>query len=79
MSVLWRETVTQADMKLRQFWWCVGYYAANHPEERRGQATFNVLYRIRPDLSERIRGTALDAFYKNERLDAMCLFIEEEW
>lgn len=62
-----------------KFWWAVGYSARMHPEYRSGQNTFNVLAALRPDLSEQIRGTELDAFYDIKRLDAMCKFIEENW
>jgi hypothetical protein len=67
-----------------RFWWKVREYIADHPEQRIGQAVFNVLAEVRPDLAERIRGTELDAFYSNPdyqdgKLDAMGEFIDKEW
>jgi len=35
-----------------------------HPAWRQGQTYFNVLASERPDLSEQVRGTVLDPFYK---------------
>lgn len=37
--------------------------AVNANSWRRGQAAFNVLDQLRPDLSAEIRGTALDPYY----------------
>jgi hypothetical protein len=39
-----------------------------HPEWRMGQTYFNVLYAIRPDLANRIRGSSLDPFYFDDRI-----------
>jgi len=36
-----------------------------NPRWRRGQAAFNVLYELRPDLSERVRATPLDPFHQD--------------
>jgi hypothetical protein len=53
--------------------------------ERYGQAVFNHLFMIRPDLSEQIRGTDKDPFYMNgpadnfARWDAFAWFIETNW
>ena len=68
-----------ANTPIGKFWWLVGYYAAEHPEQRPGQATFNVLAAVRPDLSEQIRATELDPFYLADRLDATCQWIEKHW
>lgn len=44
----------------------------NKPEDwRQGQAAFNALYKIRPDLADSIRGHfQLDPFHRDERLPA---------
>lgn len=42
----------------------VGRYLME-PDWRWGQAIFNVLCEMRPDLSEQIRGTDFDPFYDN--------------
>ena len=65
-----------------KFWWAVGCYAHANPHERAGQATFNMLARMRPDLAKQLRGTPDDGFHaqaNNDRLDKMCEWIEKEW
>lgn len=47
-------------------------------DERYGQAFFNELYRVRPDLSEEIRGGHLDPFYTGVDPD-LYLFLSERW
>lgn len=46
---------------------------------RAGQAAFNELYRIRPDLANEIRGrfTTLDPFYRDENLPAFYEWLTE--
>lgn len=39
------------------------------PDKRAGQQAFVVLWQRRPDLANRISGTARDPFYDSERLD----------
>ncbi len=48
-------------------------------EWRLGQTHFNVLAKIRPDISERIRGTDIDAFYDNNKLPAMLAEVYKRW
>lgn len=51
--------------------------------ERYGQAMFNHLCEVRPDLSEAIRSTVNDPFYLNSpndsRFDNFTAFIEKHW
>lgn len=51
-------------------------YVESKGNERYGQAAFNVLAEIRPDLSEQIRGTALDPFYWLDGDSRLVLFFE---
>jgi hypothetical protein len=44
----------------------VGYQVKRNPAWRLGQAYFNVLNVIAPDLANEIRGTDLDPFYKEK-------------
>lgn len=46
---------------------------AADPGKRTGQQAFVVLWQMRPDLANRISGTARDPFYDSERLD---IFLE---
>lgn len=47
-----------------------------HRDFRAGQAAFNMLYVLRPDLADQIRGTDLDPFYQDERLPAFYAWLE---
>lgn len=51
--------------------------------ERYGQAMFNHLYQVRPDLSEQIRGSNKDPFYisglSDPIWDRFVEFIETNW
>jgi len=47
--------------------------------QRRGQAYFNMLHTYRPDLSEQIRSTDLDPFYKDYVPADSIAFVIKEW
>ena len=46
----------------------VSKYLGYSTNERIGQAHFNVLYKLHPELANQIRATDKDPFYKDERL-----------
>ena len=51
-----------------------------HPEWRYGQAAFNVLCVMRPELAERIRGTDSDPFYRAPGdLNSFVDFLDMYW
>ena len=52
-----------------------------HPQWRLGQAAFNVLYEMRPDLSEHVRATTLDPFHRrtNEECAEFFNWVEMIW
>lgn len=58
---------------------------ANAKKERYGQACFNHLLSVRPDLAEAVRGSDKDVFFMNgpadnfERWDRFAVFIETNW
>jgi hypothetical protein len=55
----------------------VAEYAGQHPEQRTGQAHFNVLHRLHPDVADRARGDrALDPFHVDERLPLFLVYVE---
>lgn len=56
-------------------------HAYRNPELgwRHGQAAFNILARHRPDISERIRTTRLDPFYRNDVLGEFYQKVAELW
>lgn len=45
---------------------------------RRGQAFFDVLSELEPELAERLTGTADDPFYDDSKLPAFLLRVAEE-
>lgn len=51
----------------------------NYPSWRAGQAAFNVLYEMRPDLSGQIRAAALDPFHDDSKLPAFYAWVKEHW
>ena len=52
---------------------------ATHKGWRQGQAFFNVLTQYKPALAERVRSSAKDPFYQDDRIDKFLKFIGEEW
>lgn len=46
---------------------------------RLGQTYFNVLCELRPDLSERIRTTDLDPFYRDQIIPEFLNWVGEQW
>ena len=55
----------------------VAYEVVRRPAHiREGQAAFNALFELRQDLSEQIRTTDLDPFYRDDRLPAFWAWLE---
>lgn len=50
-----------------------------HPHLRCGQYMCNLLYEVRPDLADRIRGTAIDPFYLDERIPDFLSYVGDNW
>lgn len=46
---------------------------------RLGQAVFNRLAQVRPDIANKLRGTLLDPFYKNSVSTETWEFIHKNW
>lgn len=51
----------------------------NYPNERKGQAYFNTLHEMRPDLSEQVRGSHIDPFYRDEVIENFLSFVGGNW
>lgn len=53
----------------------------NEPDWRYGQALFNALTYVRPDLSEQVRATPIDPFFRDlDNIDpALWAFLMENW
>lgn len=52
---------------------------ARHPYQRTGQALFNILDELRPDLAKKIVGTIIDPFYNDNHIERFKAFLEENW
>lgn len=50
-------------------------YAEAHPEQRRGQAYFNAIHEVRPDLANAVRGSDRDPFYDDSRINAFIAYV----
>jgi hypothetical protein len=49
------------------------------PEQwRRGQAAYNALHELRPDLARRINGSEVDPYYRDERLGIFYQWVEDQ-
>jgi hypothetical protein len=65
-----------AQVTFDEFWQSIGAPPRN---QRLGQHAFNLLYRVRPDLTEAIRGTIYDPFHSNLRLADFYTYLKEHW
>lgn len=77
----WRGSGMSEKYSFQQYQKAVEFAISNHPQWRRGQAAFNVLMLNRPELSERIRGTALDPYYDRDGslLQEFYKWVEANW
>jgi hypothetical protein len=57
----------------------VSVMLARHPEYRYGQACFNTLHNVRPDISERLRSTSVDPFYDDQIAGEFLLAVYDLW
>ena len=48
-----------------------------HPEWRKGQAFFNVLYTLFPDVANEIRGSSVDMFYDSSKINEFKTMLED--
>lgn len=48
----------------------------DQPELRRGQAFFNALYRLDPELANHLCTTAVDPYYQDDRIPYFCIAID---
>lgn len=68
-----------ATLTVDEFIVIVGRIYQENPSWRYGQAFFNCLNSIRPQLAETIRGTRLDPFHKDEVNNETWKFIISNW
>jgi hypothetical protein len=55
------------------------YYNSNRADYRFGQAVYNKLNEIRPDIANKIIGTQLDPYYKTSVETNVWEFIRKNW
>lgn len=56
------------------------YHTAETPAtQRRGQFLFNYLFMQNPELADKIRGTSVDPFHQNTRIDACLAYVIQHW
>ena len=53
--------------------------ATDQPTLRRGQAFFNALRRLRPDLAEQLRTSGSDPFYNDAQIPMATAWLRERW
>lgn len=66
-------------MTYEQFLTASLHYWHSHNEQRYGQALFNYLFEVRPDLSERVRGSKLDPFYQDRIAWKFLAWVVANW
>lgn len=66
------------DMTIEEYYEQVDEQVKKYPAWRYGQTLFNVLYDVRPDLSEQVRASNIDPFY-DSNIDEFKIWIEENW
>ena len=67
-------------MRIEEYHRQVGISRARHPDWRSGQAHFNALCKLRPDLSEEVRGDlALDPFISDANIPAFLDWVMVHW
>ena len=71
-------------MTSHRFYVLAGLYASEHPDMRWGQAIFNYLYQVRPELADAIIGTDANPYYitntmETEKWEQFLAFIEANW
>jgi len=66
-------------MTFRQYFEQANRRFLARPGERLGQAYFNALQDVRPDLAAKVRANGLDPFYEDERLSAFLSYLSKVW
>lgn len=72
-------------MKRDEYWHKVVTSSIEHPEWRYGQAAFNVLDAVRPELAKQVVATDLDPFYIEDihrdlfKWRKFVDFVQENW
>lgn len=54
----------------------VAHYRAENPAQRDGQAHFNLLHELHPEIADEIRSTPIDPFHVDAALPAFHTFVD---
>lgn len=54
------------------------YHTCSHVQ-RKGQATFNAVFDVDPEIANQLRGTDKDCFYFDAHIDAFMKVVYERW
>jgi hypothetical protein len=73
------EIVRKPDVSFSEYVVASAEYFRCEDDVRIGQAYFNTLSVIRPELAEQIRGTDFDAFHDNNLLPKMLNYAYRHW
>lgn len=60
---------------LEQYMAHYAQYHRAHPHQRAGQAAFNALHDIEPEIANQVRGTDCDPFYRDSRMVAFTAWL----
>lgn len=71
----------EAQKKYDEYIDAVAEYMERHPDQRSGQAHFNVLYfqAFDPEFADQIRGEELDPFYKSSKVPEFIKALRRRW
>lgn len=78
-NVLVSSRIEFADCEYEDFVTVAEYEYRKYPHYRRGQAYFNTLYDMKPELANSIRGGHYDPFYRDEVLPTFLGQVEDLW
>lgn len=51
----------------------------DYPTWRQGQAAFNMLWEMRPELADQVHTSKLDPFHRDDRLPEFYEWVEDNW
>lgn len=58
---------------------CVVENSKHYPNWRKGQLYFNCLHNMDPELANELRGSDKDPFYRDDRIPAFLIIVEQRW
>jgi hypothetical protein len=71
--------MNEAEIFVKQLEATASQYQKQFPAWRKGQAFFNALMELSPLLAEEVRGTDLDPFHIDDKVEAFLMWVEENY